>query len=92
MLISSLVEIEAVNSIRESQRLRSASGWLFRRELTAAMVESGRLFGRESTAALVESGRFFRRESTADLKWLALWKRGVTAIGSLEERRDRALG
>ena len=57
-----------------------------------ALVESGRLFGRKLSAALVASGWLFGRESTAALKWLALWKRGVTAIGSLEERRDSALG
>ena len=44
------------------------------------------------TAALVASGQLFGRESTLALKWLDFWKRGVTAIGSLEERRDRALG
>ena len=68
-----------------------ASGQLFGRESTAALVLSGLLFGKESTAALVASGRLFGRESTAALKWSALQKRGVTAIGSLAKRRDRAL-
>ena len=93
----SLVETEAVDSIRESQRLRSASGRLFRRESKAALVASGRPFRRDLAAALVASGRLFGRESTAALKWSALWKRGVTAtwvrgvVNPLEESRQRFL-
>ena len=67
-----------------------ASGRLYGGE-SAALVASGWLFGSESTAALVASGWLFRRELTAALKWSALQKRGVTAIGSLEERLDRTL-
>ena len=67
LLVSTMVDVKAVDSTRESQRLCSASGRLFGRELTAALVASGRLFGRESTAALVASGRLFGRESTAAL-------------------------
>jgi hypothetical protein len=62
-LILTMVDVKAVDSTGESQRLYSASG---------------RLFGRESTAALVASGQLFTRESEAALKWLALQKRGVT--------------
>ncbi len=61
------------------------------KELTAARKVIGRLFERESTAAWKVSGQFCDRESTAALKWLALRQRGVTAIGSLIERLDRAL-
>ena len=66
-LVSTMVDVNTVDSIRESQRLRSASERLFGRELTAALVVSGRIFGRESTAALVASGRLFGRGSTAAL-------------------------
>jgi len=96
-LVPTMVDVRTVDSIRERQRLRSASGRLFGRESTAALVASGRLFGRESTAALVASGRLFGRESTAALKWLALPKRGVTVtwvrgvVGSSEESRQRLL-
>ena len=71
---------------RELTAALVVSGRLFGSESTAAQVLSGRLFERESTAALVSSGQLFGRESTAALKWSALWKRGVTTIGSSEER------
>ena len=106
-MVATMVDVKAVNSTRESHRLwlqvidsseesrtaaLVASGRLFGRESTAALVASGRLFGRELTAALVASEQLFRRESAAALKWLALQKRGVTAIVFLEERHDFALG
>ena len=50
--LSTMVDMRTVDSIQESQRLRSASGRLFGGESTAALVVSGRLFGRESAAAL----------------------------------------
>ena len=81
-LVLTMVDVKAVNSTRESQRLCSASGRLFGRELTAALVASGRLFGRESTAAL---------------KWLALRKKSVTTtwvrgvVDPLGESRQRLL-
>ena len=53
---------------------------------------SGQFCKRESTSAQKVSGRFCERESTAALKWSALRQRGLTAIGSLIERLDRACG
>ena len=83
MLKSSLVEMEAVNSMGES--VDQECKWM--------------ALGRESTSALKWSALWKRgvttigsSEERCDLKWSALWKRGVTAIGSLEERRDHALG
>ena len=61
-LVLTMVDVGTVESIRESQQLRSASERLFERESTAALVVSGRLFERESSAALV-------------FEWTALWKR-----------------
>ncbi len=74
---------------RETTAAQKVSGRLFKRELTAAQKVSGQLFERESTAAWKVSGQFFERESTAALKWLALRKRGLTAIGSTIERLAR---
>ena len=90
--VSFIVEMEKVNSTGDSQHFFfKVSGRLFERESTATLDVSGRLFGRGSAAALVSSGQLFRRELTAALKWSALWQRGVTTIGSSEERLDRAL-
>ena len=66
-LVLTMVDMKAVDSTRESQQLCSASGRLFGRELTAALVASGRLFERESTAALVVSGRLLGREAAVAL-------------------------
>ena len=51
-LALTMVDVGTVDSTRGGQRLRSASGRLFGRESTAALVVSGRLFGREPAAAL----------------------------------------
>ena len=67
-LVLTMVDVKAVGSTGESKRLCSASGQLFGRELTAALLASGLLFRRELTAALVASGRLFGRESTVALK------------------------
>ena len=97
MLVSTIVDMKAVDSTKDSQRLwlqvldSSEDGW------TAALVASGRLFGRELTAALDASGRLFGRESSSgsevvgssEERTTATWVRGV--VDSSEESRQRFL-
>ena len=64
-LVAAMVDVNAVDSTRESQRLCLQVIDSLEESRTAALVASGRLFGKESTAALVASGRLFRRESNS---------------------------
>ena len=61
LLVSTMIDVGTVDSIRESQRFRRMSGRLCEKESTAALKVSGRLFERESTAVLKVSGQLFER-------------------------------